>query len=451
MPFEVWYFIAIIAVCVVWFVIVRRPMYEALALSFVVCLLISGRWSDTIAYLKNGASQSILYTILCFLIFAQILKETGVIAKIINIIIALIGRLSGGAGVICLAASTFMGFVAGTGPGNVTATGSITIPLMKRAGYKPEFAAGIGAACAGLGPIIPPSSSIAVSFACLTAVVGEEMYSSSYLWTVSYGVAIYFILHRLIQILIMCKIYKVQPIDKSGLPDLKEAWKEGWSSCLLVLVVMLPFVLDANLDTFLVNTLGATSRKHLSSALLCMTPAYASAYALLVGRKNFKLSITNLANTIGKIVKSLAPMAMLLWMAYSIGALLAAVDCGTPISEWIMGFNMSHAVAAIFIVFVVFLLTASLSPNAVLPLFGPMIISIFMNYGVNPVLTAAMLIPMFHGLGQISIPYATILYPAMGLAESDFGKTVIQSAWWILGHAAVCVLILLGVLPPLFL
>lgn len=449
MPFEVWYFIAIIAVCIVWFVLVRRPMYEALALAFLVCLLISGKWSMTFKMLKSGASQSILYTILCFLIFAQILKETGVIARIINIIIALIGRLSGGAGVICLAASTFMGFVAGTGPGNVTATGSITIPLMKRAGYKPEFAAGIGAACAGLGPIIPPSSSIAVSFACLTAVVGEQ-YSSSYLWTVSYGVALYFILHRLIQILVMCKIYKVQPIDKSGLPDLKQAWKEGWSSCLLVLVVMLPFVLDSKLDSVLVQLLGTTSRKHLSSALLCMTPAYASAYALLVGRKTFKVTVNNLATIIGKTVKSLAPMAMLLWMAYSIGALLAEVDCGAPISEWIMSFNMSHFTATVVIVFIVFLLTAALSPNAVLPLFGPMIITIFMNYGVHPVLTAAMLIPMFHGLGQISIPYATILYPAMGLAESDFGKTVLQSAWWLLGHAVVCMLLLMGVLPPLF-
>lgn len=44
MPFEVWYFIAIIAVCFVWFVIIRRPMYEALALSFVACLAISGTW-----------------------------------------------------------------------------------------------------------------------------------------------------------------------------------------------------------------------------------------------------------------------------------------------------------------------------------------------------------------------------------------------------------------------
>ena len=69
MPFEVWYFVAIIAVCLVWFVIVRRPMYEALAISFIVCLAISGTWSETIAFMVDGASQSILYTILCFLIF----------------------------------------------------------------------------------------------------------------------------------------------------------------------------------------------------------------------------------------------------------------------------------------------------------------------------------------------------------------------------------------------
>lgn len=447
MPFEVWYFIAIIAVCILWFVFLKRPMYEAMALAFITCLAISGTWSDAFKFMQSGAKQSILYTILCFLLFAQILKETGVISRIINIIIALVGRLSGGAGVICLAASTFMGLVAGTGPGNVTATGSITIPLMKRAGYKPEFAAGIGAACAGLGPILPPSSSIAVSFACLTAVVGESMYSSADLWNVSYIVGAWFVLHRLVQIIIMCKVYKVKPLDTSDLPDLKQAWKEGWSSCMLIFIVMVPFLIDSKCDALLVQLLGPVARKNFSSALLAMTPAYAGAYALIVGRKQFKISVPNLAAMVGKTVKSLAPMAMLLWMAYTIGALLDSVDCGTPISEWIMGFNMSYFGATCLIIFIVFLLTMSLSPNAVLPLFGPMIITIFTNYGVSPLVSAAMLIPMFHGLGQITVPYATILYPAMGLADSDFGKTVVQSFWWVLGHCVICALILLGVLP----
>lgn len=55
MPFEVWYFVAIIAVCLVWFVIVRRPMYEALAISFIVCLAISGTWSETHCVYSDGA------------------------------------------------------------------------------------------------------------------------------------------------------------------------------------------------------------------------------------------------------------------------------------------------------------------------------------------------------------------------------------------------------------
>lgn len=450
MPFEVIYFAAIIAVCIIWFVLLKRPMYEAMFLAFITCIAISGTWTSIFSFMKSGAKQSILYTILCFLLFAQILKETGVIARIINIIIALIGRLSGGAGIVCLGASAFMAFVAGTGPGNVTATGSITIPLMKRAGYKPELAAGIGAACAGLGPIIPPSSSIAVSFAALTAVVGEEMYKSSDLWNISYIVGIWFIIHRLVQILIMCKINNVQPLDKSELPDLKQAWKEGWSACLLVVVVMLPFIIDSKCGDLLTALLGETSRKHLSSALLAMTPAFAGAYALFVGRKTFKVTLPNLSKLVKKTVKSVSPMAMLLWMAYSIGALLDEIDCGTPISEWIMSFNLSYFGAVMLIIGLVFLLTMSLSPNAVLPLFGPMIITILSNYGVSPLLSAAMLIPMFHGLGQISIPYATILYPAMGLAESDFGKTVVQSFWWLLGHAFVCALILLQILPVSF-
>ena len=178
-------------------------------------------------------------------------------------------------------------------------------------------------------------------------------------------------------------------------------------------------------------TVGEEARGNLSSALLAMTPAYAGAYALIVGRKQFKVTVRSLGNMVQKTVKSLAPMAMLLWMAYSIGALLDYVDCGGPISDWIMSFSLSYFGATVLIIALVLVLTMSLSPNAVMPLFGPMIITIFMNYGVNPLIPAAMLIPMFHGLGQVTIPYATVLYPAMGLAESDFGKTVMQMMWWI--------------------
>lgn len=450
MPVEVWYFVAIIAACILWFVILKRPMYEAMALAFIVCVAMTGTWSQTWSFMVGAAKQSILYTIIMFLLFAEILKRTGVIKKSVDIIIALIGRLSGGAGVVAVAASTFLAFFAGSGPGNASATGSITIPLMKRAGYSDELAGGIGMASATLGPIVPPASTIAASFAALTAVVGEDMYTVSEFWNVIYGVSIWFILHRLIQTIIMCKIEKVKPLDKELLPDLKEAWKAGWSSLLILVVVVAPFVLDSACDGFLTNALGATARKNLSSAMLIFTPAVGSAYCLLVGRKEFKANIGGLKDMFIKAVKSIAPMCAMLFFSYSISQLMVKVDAGTAISEWIQGFNMSFFGAVMLILLLSTILGMPLSGTSVLPLFGPMFISILMPYGVNPAVTAALLIPLFVALGQMTPPFAPVFYPAMGIADADFGKMTVQTVWWSLGHLLVCALILFGVLPVLF-
>lgn len=450
MPFEVWYFVAIIAVSILWFVILKRPMYEAMALAFVACLALTGTWGQAFSFMKSAAKTSILYTIIAFLMFAEIVKRTGVIAKVVDIIIALVGRISGGAGVVAWAASTFLSFLAGSGPGNCVATGSITIPLMKRAGYSSELAGGIGMACATLGPIVPPASTIAASYACLTAVLGEDAYTVSEFWTVIYAVAAWYILHRLVQTIIMCKVYKVKKLDKSMLPDLKQAWKNGWSSLLLVVVVMLPFILDATCDSLFTRVLGADARKNLSNSLLIFTPAVASAYCLLIGRKDYKVSVKNIADTFVGATKSIAPMCAMLFFSYSISALMVKVDAGTAISEWLSGFNMSFFTATMLVLLVSTILGMFLSGTSVLPLFGPIFITMLMGYGVQPAVTAALLIPLFVGLGQMTIPFAPVFYPAMGIAEADFGKMTVHSCWWALGHLIVTALIIFGILPILF-
>ena len=72
-----------------------------------------------------------------------LLTKTKIIDSCIAVILSLIGRVTGGAGYTAVIASSFMGALSGSGPGNVMATGSITIPAMKRSGFPPELAANI--------------------------------------------------------------------------------------------------------------------------------------------------------------------------------------------------------------------------------------------------------------------------------------------------------------------
>ena len=80
---------------------------------------------------------------MAFCAMSQILTKTKVIDGCINVILALLGRVPGGVGYASVIASAFMGALSGSGPGNVMATGSITIPSMIKSGFPAELAANI--------------------------------------------------------------------------------------------------------------------------------------------------------------------------------------------------------------------------------------------------------------------------------------------------------------------
>lgn len=91
-----------------------------------------------------------------FVLFGAFLEITGGGNFFIDLAYALTGRLSGGPAKTAVLASGFMGSVSGSAVGNVVATGSFTIPMMKRVGYKPHVAGAIEAASSTGGQLMPP-------------------------------------------------------------------------------------------------------------------------------------------------------------------------------------------------------------------------------------------------------------------------------------------------------
>ena len=91
-----------------------------------------------------------------FIIFGAILRMTRAGELFIDLSYMLTGRYPGGPGQCAVVASAFFGSINGSGPANVVATGSFTIPLMKRTGYVPEFAGAVEASASTVGQIMPP-------------------------------------------------------------------------------------------------------------------------------------------------------------------------------------------------------------------------------------------------------------------------------------------------------
>jgi TRAP transporter 4TM/12TM fusion protein len=91
-----------------------------------------------------------------FVLFGAFLEVTGGGAFFIDLAYALTGRFSGGPAKTAVVASGFMGSVSGSAVGNVVATGSFTIPMMKKVGYRPHVAGAIEAAASTGGQLMPP-------------------------------------------------------------------------------------------------------------------------------------------------------------------------------------------------------------------------------------------------------------------------------------------------------
>ena len=104
-----------------------------------------------------GTPIYVCYTyIVLFIIFGAFLERTGIAGFFINLANRLAGWSSGGAAKVAVISSALCGMVSGSSVGNTVTTGSVTIPMMKKVGYKPEFAGAVEAASSTGGQIMPP-------------------------------------------------------------------------------------------------------------------------------------------------------------------------------------------------------------------------------------------------------------------------------------------------------
>ncbi|MGN0047200.1 MAG: TRAP transporter permease [Eggerthellaceae bacterium] len=104
-----------------------------------------------------GTPTNVCYTyIILFIIFGAFLERTGIANFFISFANRIAGWSSGGAAKVSVISSALCGMVSGSSVGNTVTTGSVTIPMMKKTGYKPEFAGAVEAASSTGGQIMPP-------------------------------------------------------------------------------------------------------------------------------------------------------------------------------------------------------------------------------------------------------------------------------------------------------
>ena len=144
--------------------VVGMPIICVAAVFVLYAFLGAGKDLKTVMYNLFYTTTGILGTpigvcstyIALFVIFGAFLEATGVANFFIDCANALVGWASGGPAKVAVVSSALCGMVSGSSVGNTVTTGSVTIPMMKKTGYPPEFAGAVEAASSTGGQIMPP-------------------------------------------------------------------------------------------------------------------------------------------------------------------------------------------------------------------------------------------------------------------------------------------------------
>ncbi len=171
--------------------------------------------------------------IVLFIMFGAILIRSGAGRLFIDLAISLTGHRTGGPAKASVVASAFLGTVSGSAVANVVTTGSFTIPLMRRLGYRPKFAGAVEACASSGGQITPPIMGAAAF------IIAEFMHVSYFaviiaaiVPTVLYFATIYFMVD------IEAEKEGIERLDKSILPRVWEVLSHGWHQLLTLAVLV---------------------------------------------------------------------------------------------------------------------------------------------------------------------------------------------------------------------
>lgn len=185
--------------------------------------------------------QVCLKFIAVFIIFGAFLERTGIAAFFIDLANCVAGASSGGPAKVAVISSALCGMVSGSSVGNTVTTGSVTIPMMKDTGYKPEFAGAVEAAASTGGQIMPPIMGAA---AFLMVEYMHETYGQIALWAVL--PAILYFAGIFMSVHLEARKLGLEGIPREKLPKFRKLIRKIYLLLPLILVV---YLVSANLRT----------------------------------------------------------------------------------------------------------------------------------------------------------------------------------------------------------
>ncbi|WP_138160671.1 TRAP transporter permease [Peptoniphilus catoniae] len=345
-----------------------------------------------------GVSSTFVFM---FILFGTLLNNSGGGEAIIDFSTAIAGGMRGGPAKVSILSSSLFGAISGSAVANVTVTGTFTIPLMKKTGYRPEFAGAVEAVSSTGGQITPPVLGAA---AFLIAEVLSVNYSTIVLATIIPALMYYISLFAMVDF--EAGKNGLLGIPKDQLPTINEVRKKHGLLLLPILVLL-----------FFLTVVGFSPLK---------SAAYSAISIIVFGavKKSTRDRVMpkQILKSLALAPKDLISVASTCATAGIVVGVMSLTGLGHRFSVLLVELSGGNlAIALILTMIVSIILGMGVPPVAAYAIAGSAIGPSLINLGV-PAMAAHLFIFYFCAISVITPPVALASYAAAALAKADMWK-----------------------------
>jgi TRAP transporter 4TM/12TM fusion protein len=340
-----------------------------------------------------------------FIIFGQIISSTGGAEAFFSFAMKLSAKKTGGPAKVAVIGSSLFGMLSGSAAANSAIIGGFTIPMMKRVGYKPEFAAATEAVAGTGGQIMPPIMGAgAFIIAERLSIPYLKVAIAALIPAVIYFVGVFSTIH------FRSSKRNLRGLKDNEMPDIKK----GLSFNNIMHLIIPTFVL------ILLIARGYTVARAGVSAIIISFILYTFKDIKI---KKIKIRLLDILNALMKAGKALVLIALLGGCADIIIGMISLTGLGVKLSSAIYSLSGGHLILALFFTMVVsIILGMGLPTTASYILASSVTVPALLEFNLLP-LSAHIFVLYFAAISAFTPPVCAAVYITSGIANSNWLKT----------------------------
>jgi TRAP transporter 4TM/12TM fusion protein len=330
-----------------------------------------------------------------FIIFAAMLESSGAGDVFIRLTQSLLGAYRGGPAKVAVVASSLFGTISGSAVANVVGTGTFTIPMMKKTGFKAEFAGAVETAASSGGQLMPPVMGAAAFI--MADIIGS--YQQVIAAAIIPAILFYVALFMMIDIEAIKHNLLGQP--KSDLPKFGEEFRKGW-------LLLLPLVI---LIVLLVGIRYSAQKSAFFATLILMV--------IILVKPKGRESPWGLIKKIADSSKGMISVALTTGTAGIIVGILMLTGIGYKLSSILVTVSGGHVLVLLFLTMITsIILGMGIPTSAAYILLATLIVPALEDLGVAKI-AAHFFVFYFGIMANVTPPVAVAAYTAAGIAKAD--------------------------------